>query len=314
MNSSSQPTPASAPRPGSSSSARDPSGNQPRRYSHPVRVLLTIALVASTVAAVYRGLEAGKLEQTSALFLGLPLLLGLLTVHLVRVRGLHGAVLRGNLVFLTVMAPLLGEGSICLIMAAPLFLTVSHSVAAFAQNLSPGGRASLFLALPVTLGIGHQERAAAPAPERVRSVHVVAGDVEEWRQRVRGAAPLAVVESKFLRLGFPLPERYQVEGELARIDFSESEGVRGSWFVENRPHPLGVDFVVVSDTTKIAHWLTGLRSRVRIHPERAGTVRIEFETEFVPLLHPKSYFVPLQRLALQRAHDLGLACWLEGAK
>jgi hypothetical protein len=83
--------------------------------------------------------------------LSLPVVLALLVVNLARSRSLAGAVIRADIVFLLILAPAFGEGSICLIMASPLFLAVSLiGVALF--KLTRGATTAAIAVLPLRLG------------------------------------------------------------------------------------------------------------------------------------------------------------------
>ncbi len=293
----------------------DPPVDEPvaRRYSGRVRASLTTLLVTScALAAAYRLLVAGRLEQTSALFLGLPLLLGLLVVQLTRARSVYGEVVRANFVFLAIVAPLLGEGSVCLLMAAPLFLGASLLVTLVAVALANHVMRSRLAIVFVPLLWGVAERHAGvlqPEPVVVRTEHRVEGDLAAWRAAVRSAAPVAESTDWFLSLGFPLPVAYAVEGDRVRVDFSPSEGTTGSWTMAREETEDGVRFAMERDSTKVAHWMEVVAHRVAVRPAAGGGVEIVQETEFVPRLSPQWYFVPMQRSALARAQSLALRCW-----
>ena len=137
--------------------------NRPERLGPSVRIGLTSLLIASGLLALaYQAVRAGHLEQTSGLFVGLPVLLGILAVNLSRTSTPFGRVTLYNIVFLAGVAPLLGEGAICLLMALPLFLAVSFIFVALFGVLfgireyckSRGRRLSAVILLPLLLGEG----------------------------------------------------------------------------------------------------------------------------------------------------------------
>jgi hypothetical protein len=272
------------------------------------RSRVTALLVASAVTALaYRGLAHEKLEQTSALFVGLPLLLGLLTTHLTRASSVYGRVIRANVVFLAIVAPLLGEGSICLLMAAPIFIGVSL-LGAFLFRSVTGPKIYGIAALPFLLGIAERQHLGEHT-ETVVTRTIVSGSADDWRARVRSSAPVRAARSRFLRLGFPLPVTYSLTPGRGEIAFSRAEGVTGSWLVESQANPRGVHFRVVKDTTKIAHWMNVLDADVAVEPHGATEAILVQTTRFAPLLRPAGYFTPLERYAIEKAHELARDCW-----
>jgi len=287
-----------------------------RRYGPVARAVLTTLLVCSgALSLAWQALIFGHLEQTAALFVGLPVLLGILVVQLTRVRSVYGRVLQANIVFLGVVAPLLGEGSICLLMAAPVFFAISLVTTLMLTVVAGKVLKKPYYAialLPLLYGLAERHSGLFDPPvETVETVALVEGSLEVWRAAVRASAPVAAHDSWFLRLGFPLPESYRVDSERGRaeIGFTRAEGVKGSWLAEVDETDAGVRFEVLEDTTKIAHWIEVLDSEVELSPAGPGRVELRQTTRFVPLLSPRWYFVPLERHAFARAHELALETW-----
>jgi hypothetical protein len=90
---------------------------------HPLSWTL-LALLACSVgfAGGYRLLLHVELGRSAALFLGLPLLVGLLIGVATAPRSLVGAMLKGAALGLCLVAPLLGEAALWVAAAAPLVL------------------------------------------------------------------------------------------------------------------------------------------------------------------------------------------------
>jgi hypothetical protein len=127
-----------------SPSEADDSGPHLTATNHFFVALLVIATVS---ALVYRYIEARGQMQTYATFVGLPLLIGVLTAYLVRPRSGLGATLKITTILLCAVAPLLGEGMVCLLMAAPLIYIVAMLgyllVVAIESWFNPGGRGGM---------------------------------------------------------------------------------------------------------------------------------------------------------------------------
>src|SRR5438552_3669092 len=85
-------------------------------------VFLILAVTAGSV--IYRLITYNKLEQTSALFIGIPAVLAILLALTPKAKSVKGGIIRGITLALLLSGPLLGEGFICIIMAAPIFYGV----------------------------------------------------------------------------------------------------------------------------------------------------------------------------------------------
>jgi hypothetical protein len=273
------------------------------------RATATVLLLGSAATAIgYRLLVLGHLEQTSALFVGLPLLLGLLTAHLTHARSPYGRVLRADILFLAVVAPLLGEGSVCLLMAAPIWIGVTIFGVAIYDAVKH--RAVLGVALlPLAAGLAeHRAAGTHPVPMDVTTRTAVAGTASAWVDVVSKGVTPAPNHSRFLALGFPLPLAYRWNGDDGTIAFSRSEGVSGSWQVHRDLIVDGVRFTVIRDTTKVAHWMSVQTSEIRVESSGAEVVIVQ-TTRFVPLLSPGWYFDPAERFAIREAHRLAIESW-----
>ncbi len=269
-----------------------------------------LLLATSGTALAYALLDQYGFKQSSAMFIGLPLLVGLLTINLTRTRSVYGQVLRANVIGLTIIAPLLGEGSICLLMAAPLFIGVSM-IGALIYDLIRGPQVMLCLAvLPFILGVLETHTTLfVPEVETVTTTTIVRGDVAHWRSTVREAVPVAEVTSSFLNLGFPLPAAYHRSGETIELTFASGDTQVGSWAVQRVVISEGVQFLIQEDTTPIQDWIQVLDSTVTANPLPDGTTHLTQQTRFLPELYPMWYFVPLERYGFDQAHDLALASW-----
>jgi hypothetical protein len=291
-------------------------------------VLLASLAVTGGAALAMQFLTAGHLRDTTAFFVGLPVLLGVLTIQLTRTSTPLGQVMQSSVIFLAIVAPVLGEGSICLLMAAPLFLGVAALIAflvTLLQELFSGSdrrrdrdtdRRDLFcfawILLPVVWG--WVERRVAPgsaAPIVVRSVTTVDGTPDEWRVLVRAPVLPAATDSVLLKLGFPLPVAYDADGDVATLTFHPQPMPGGEWRLARAVQPDGIDFVKLDDTTMIATWLElrEHRVRVRANVRAPGKVDVEQTTVFVPLLAPHWYFDTAERWAIEAAQRLAVDSW-----
>src|SRR6476619_1288376 len=99
--------------------------NQPPsglRQSQISVIAIIIAIAAAGTA--YRLLVLKHLEQTAALFIGIPSIIAILLTLTPRPKSVTGMICKVMAIALLMSAPLLGEGFICIIMAAPIFFLV----------------------------------------------------------------------------------------------------------------------------------------------------------------------------------------------
>src|SRR5262245_13119010 len=99
-------------------------------------------------SAVYRLLVAHSLAQTSVLFIGLPAVLAILLAAARPAKSALGVVMKSVTFFLLLSGIWLGEGFICIVMAAPLFYLVAFIATVFVQWIRTSvARSVLFLPL-----------------------------------------------------------------------------------------------------------------------------------------------------------------------
>jgi hypothetical protein len=271
-------------------------------------VMLILAVTAGSIA--YRLLVIGRLEQTSLLFIGIPALLAIILATTPKAKTAKGAIVRGTILALLLSGPLLGEGFICILMAAPIFLVVALVIGAIADR-TDRKPTSLFcvavILLPVSME-GTSDRLSFDRQETVRVSHVVRGapaDVADALARgLRTETPLPV----YLRAGFPRPTASAggglAVGATRSIHFAGGEGHPGDLSLRVDESRGGhVRFAVVSDTSKVAHWLDWKSSEVDWSAVDADHTRVTWTIRFDRRLDPAWYFRPWERHAVRLAAD-----------
>ena len=86
---------------------------------------------------VYKLLMSTGLGHTSLMFIGIPAVLAILLVLAPVPKSATGSILRGITVALLIIAPLVGEGYLCILFASPLFLGVGLLIGLAVGLLSP---------------------------------------------------------------------------------------------------------------------------------------------------------------------------------
>ena len=103
--------------------------DQPRMAERISARQWTLAFVILALGAGHLGYRlsvAHRLEQTAALFIGLPMIIGMLLALTPRAKSVTGMICKTMTIALVMSGLVLGEGFICILMAAPLFYLVGE--------------------------------------------------------------------------------------------------------------------------------------------------------------------------------------------
>jgi hypothetical protein len=291
-----------------------------RRVSFgPARTVAAIAIALGVGSLVYRLLHATDLSQSAALFIGIPSLMAFLAAF-VAVR-LHaesfvGITLKTITIGLLLAGPILGEGFICVLLAAPLFYTVGILIAVAFQGMRRFARSrrhastlgllvlpmlafSLEGVLPALTLPRHEtsvaERTLVASPEMVEAA---------LSQSPHFDAPL----EGLLGIGFPRPAtasgRGLAVGDRRVVTFATRGGRQRDLVMEVAASGAGwVRFQPVSDATKIAEWLGWQSADVSWTDLGDGHTRVRWALTYERRLDPAWYFGPWEAVVTTLAAD-----------
>jgi len=278
--------------------------------------LIGFVLVLALGRILYDLLVNHHLEQTAALFIGLPAILAIAFASTSPARSATGMILRGMTIALLLSGIVVGEGLICIIFAAPLFYAIGLAIGLTLdyckrRDRSHSGNAMYglviipFLLLSVE---GVNDHLAFPRDESVVEERVVpagAMDVE----RMLGAMPrfdktLPLV----LRVGFPIPTGGGGEGlrpgDHRVVHFAAPKGRTADLILTVAERGAGmVRFRPLSDRTPIARWLQWQEAEVRWTGLDVDHTLVRWTLRYRRRLDPAWYFAPLERIAVQGAAD-----------
>lgn len=274
---------------------------------------LVFAIAAACM--MYRILVLKRLEQTALLFVGIPALLAVIIACTPKAKTLIGGTMKATTLFLLLSAPLLGEGFICILMAAPIFYAVALAIAGIltmirASDKNPKPNIVPCLALigilPMILE-GSRPALSFNRDEAVTACRVVRGTPEE----VEGAlsqSPRTNLSIPLFFKSFPRPVEAHgtglKPGDLRSIHFAGGEGHPGDVVLRvAESEPGHVRFEAVSDKSKIAHWLAWEYADVRWQPVDATHTQVEWTFGYRRLLDPAWYFRPWERYAVRVSAD-----------
>jgi hypothetical protein len=286
------------------------------RGSRTARLTVAGIIVAIMLASFfYRWLVWHRLEQTSALFIGIPALLAIIVVNLSRPTSATGLILKATAVALLVSGTLLGEGFVCVLMASPLFFLVAllvGGVTDWARKRDERSRTTmsclLLLAFVPMSFEGTRAGLSFPREEMVRREILVAETPETIAGHLAATPRFPSELPAFLRLGFPQPVAASGSGlhvgDRRTIHFAGGEGKPGDLVMEvAAADGNSVEFREISDTSHVAHWLKWESTRFEWTATPRGETRVVCTVRYRRLLDPAWYFKPWERYAVGVSAD-----------
>lgn len=286
------------------------------------RVAIAAMIGAVALASLmYRLIVGHGLQQTAALFIGIPALLAIVVTLAVSPRSATGVACKAVTVGLLVSLLFLGEGILCVAMSAPLFYLIAVGIG---SNLDRARRESgdrahtmfSFLAvlalIPMSLE-GVTDATSLNRDESVTVARIVHASSEAVQRalfeppRFDRALPL------YLRMGFPRPIATRIErgptdarwvigfrgGEM-RLDGMEPRA--GDLILQlDEVRPGFVRWRAVADDSHMTHFLLWRDVTVEWTPVDAHATQVRWTLRYRRSLDPAWYFGPWERYAARLA-------------
>ena len=275
-------------------------------------VAVTIAAMAAFILG-YKLLAAGLLQQTAALFVGLPAILSIIITLAPRARTATGMAVKGITIALFVSGMFLGEGIVCVLMLSPIFYAIGIVIGLivdFARRASDRGpvsriRLRCWIAAPVLLLSLEGVFPALSLPRhttvtRTAIVDAPAADVVA----ALASAPRFVEPLPFyLGLGFPRPVHCRGRGlqvgDIRIVRFVTLDHSSGDLHLRIVERDDGrVVFRAISDTSKVSRWMGWEQIEVTWAAIDDVTTEVTWRIEYERRLDPAWYFAPWQRYAV----------------
>lgn len=193
-----------------------------------LRNVLVVATAYIMSALLYKLLFHEGLGHTSLLFIGLPGVLAILLALAPRAGTAKGGIVRGITLALLLIAPLVGEGYLCILMASPLFYAIGLAVGA-GIDASRNRTTTLSCATAVVVLLSLEGIVPAHTRRETVSVtRVIPAPAAEVREALAGPPDIGTPLPRFLRLGFPRPIAASgsglAVGAIRTIHFTGAEG------------------------------------------------------------------------------------------
>lgn len=299
------------------------SGARPEPSRLPTARLLLAACVLAAFAVLLwvRVTRYGGLDQTALFYVGLPALLALLVVLLARPRSPVGIAMAVTTLALLLSGPLLGEGIVCLVIAAPLLYGVAALVTWLGDTLVRGPDAGPYALTAVPLlfalaleGVGGFS--LLPRDGLAQGSVTVAATPDQVAAALAAPPEYAEPEALFLR-AVPFPEPVEAVGEGL-----EEGDTRTVLFTSRRTLELGTEptpqhmelriaeseidpdggrvvFEVTEDTAFV-RWMD-MRSAEAVWEREGDATRMTWSIDYKRTYDPSWYFGPVQAYATDLA-------------
>ena len=280
---------------------------EPKPLSKSWRITLNVLFLTVVVFVIgYKLINHIELQTTSALFIGLPMLIGLLVVNLTRTRDTFEMTVKVTVILLCLIAPLLGEGSICILMMAPIFLGVNLVLVLIYQSIRKKYLMFLITCLPFFTGFIEKDSLTQKQDlSKITTKTIVKGSLEQWQNRISNSIHISRNVPAFLSLGFPLPIKILDHGSQLLITFDKG----GFWKVNKKVQKGSIRYTIIKDTSKINHWIKIKDSYIEIIKINNQKTLIKQTTSYYSKVFPKWYFSFFQKLAIKQIHQFAISSW-----
>ncbi len=274
-----------------------------------------ICLVAAIASVLYRVLVLQHLEQTSLLFIGIPLVLSIMLCMSPKPRSSTGSIMKSITLMLLMFGILLFEGFICILMFAPLAYLIGALIGYLADRDTRKRFNNLNCACITVLAFmsfeGISETLSFDREESVIVTKVLDISSDDAIGMLASAPEFRLSSlPTFLKLGFPLPTEVAGEGialgDKRTIHFSGGEGKPGDLVVKvTDVSDNKIVFSLVKDGSHISHWLTWKTISWEVRPIDGsnGKSEVKVTLDYTRELDPAWYFKPIERYAVRKAGE-----------
>ena len=310
------------------SSAAPAAGGRALSYA-----LLGLVLCAAAFQLIYSLLVRHKLQQGAAMFIGLPVILGSIIALATQPRSTLGMVFKVTALLLCVLAPVMQEGAVCIVMAAPILFAIMGLVALLTsllgRHLGKGkvGCCALLLGLSPMVW----ERAEKlpgwedlrPISEAADSVVLLATPQQVWEALAQSPQQLQQHHASlpgFMQLRLT-PGRREVQGEGLQVGATRHIYFDSDHFVGTVTHAEPGREVVFSVSEqdagpgeRISLWLRFVEVRFVVQDLGGGRTLLQQQTRYRRLLDPAFYFAPIERYGVHAMHRYTLPLLTRGLR
>jgi hypothetical protein len=288
----------------------EPSPQEPNRIS-PAQwgvIVLTLAIAAGSI--LYKFLMHENLGHSAAMFLGIPVVLAILLALTPKAKSVTGAILKGMTLILLIVAPLLGEGYLCILIASPLFYFIGICIGVaidYGRKHRGTTLSCLTLVLLPMCMEGVLPGTSFPRQQTVSVTQIIDAPPALVEQSIAQSPRIDTKLPLALRVGFPIPLAAYgaglTVGSTRTIHFAGAEGdPPGDLILRVAEYRSSyARFETVSDSSKLTQWLRWTGSEVSWQPLDSARTQVTWRIHFDRQLDPAWYFTPWERILVGEA-------------
>ena len=281
--------------------------------------ILYASVAAMLIAsAAFRFFVFERFEQTTLLYIGLPALITVLMIRFSKKpKTSFGIAFYAITLFLLMAGIFLGEGTVCLIMAAPIFYGVAALVIWVKKLVDKQNKSKFYtiVLIPLLLVIGEVHNInTEPQIQNVTVTRIIDGSAS--LNALNKSPDFMSDLPGFFQLGFPEPKRVTGSGievgsyrEITFVSSTKGPGILRFEIVESSASELV--FMAVFDDTHINHWMTWKKVKVTLDANADGTSTITWSTDYYCDLAPTWYFEPLEAYAIETSTNYLISSYFE---
>jgi hypothetical protein len=273
-----------------------------------IAAFLLTALILG--ALFYQMVKGGGFAHTSLMFIGIPVVLAIILVLAPTPKSATGSILRGMTLALLIVAPLVGEGYLCILFASPLFLVVGLVIGKLVDYSRADRSTTLsciaIMFLPLSLE-GIVPQLTHNRTQSVEATQMVNASAAHIEAALAQSPNITTALPRFLRIGFPRPLEARGSGlaldSLRTVHFAGAEGdPPGDLVMRVAVAKTGyIRFETVSDSSKLLQWVRWRSSEVIYKPIDPTHTVVTWRISFDRQLDPYWYFGPWEQFAVGQA-------------
>lgn len=278
---------------------------------------VVIALILAMACAIYLLLMYTNLQNTAALYVGLPVILALGMSLSPKSKTALGSTMKGITIALLIAPVVFREGYICILFAAPIFYLIG---AIIGYSIDKANKqkdkltkiqstlvASLFALLSFE---GITSFTSFPRYNEVIVSKVVNSNINLVREQLTKSPVLGQNKPYFLKI-FPYPTSITGQGlnvgdervvnfvAYKHIWWSKVEGDLVLKIAQSEPNQIRFD--IVKDDSYLSHYVKWQGSCVMLKPIDDNKTKVTWRLSYKRLYDPAWYFYPLQTYAVKLA-------------
>lgn len=275
-----------------------------------LRLILTVGLTLVLASALYFLIQKTSARYSAVLFVGLPIVIALSVFLLPKSQSRYVTMGKIITVFLGLSFWFLGEGLICILMAAPLFYIAGSAAVASYEEVNRVATPAFIAILVIICLEGIHPALSFNREHSVSTQEIVPLSVAVVSKNLSGnpdftELPLDIM----LRLGFPVPVSATgtglATGDIREFTFKRRDGeletVRFKVAFGDESH---VQLVPIFDNTVISQWLRWQGTQIHWEAVTENSTKVSVNMQFERRLDPVWYFAPLQMWIVGKAADV----------